>query len=80
MKTITAEELDKKFDDGEDISEYVDWSKATRPGLALVHVDLDLPAGVLSDLDREAMRLGLTRQSLVTRWLKERLEAGRQGK
>ena len=30
-KTITAKEFDKKFDNGEDISEYLDFSKATRP-------------------------------------------------
>lgn len=80
MKTITAAELDEKFDNGEDISEYLDWSKASRPNLELKHVDIDLPAWMLRDLDREADRLGVTRQSLVVEWIKERLEASRQSK
>lgn len=33
-KNITTEELDRMFDEGEDISEYVDWSKARRPRIA----------------------------------------------
>jgi hypothetical protein len=80
MKTITAAELDEKFDNGEDISEYLDWSKASRPNLELKHVDIDLPAWMLRDLDKEAERLGVTRESLVTQWIKERLEASRQSK
>ncbi|WP_205837164.1 type II toxin-antitoxin system BrnA family antitoxin [Neorhizobium sp. T25_13] len=80
MKTITAEEFDKKFDDGEDISEYVDWSKVTRPGLEPKRVNIDFPTWVVNGLDQEAQRLGVTRQSLVKLWIAERLEARRQGK
>jgi hypothetical protein len=80
MKAITAEEFDKKFDDGEDISEYVDWSKATRPGLEPKRVNIDFPTWVVNGLDQEAQRLGVTRQSLVKLWIAERLEASRQGK
>ncbi len=80
MKTITAEEFDKKFDDGEDISEYVDWSKVTRPGLEPKRVNIDFPTWVVNGLDQEAQRLGVTRQSLVKLWIAERLEASRQGK
>ena len=32
MKTIRAEEFDRMFDDGEDISEYIDWDYAGEPG------------------------------------------------
>jgi hypothetical protein len=80
MKTISAEDFDKKFDDGEDLDDYVDWSKATRPGLELVHVDVDLPEEVLRKVDAEAARLGRTRQSLMAEWIAERLESGRPGK
>ncbi|CAN7412945.1 type II toxin-antitoxin system BrnA family antitoxin [Neorhizobium tomejilense] len=80
MKTVTAEEFDKKFDDGEDISEYVDWSKVTRPGLEPKRVNIDFPTWVVNGLDQEAQRLGVTRQSLVKLWIAERLEARRQGK
>lgn len=80
MKTISAEDFDKKFDDGEDLDDYIDWSKARRPGLELVHVDIDLPEKVLRRVDAEAARLGVTRQSLMANWIAERLEFGRGGK
>jgi hypothetical protein len=80
MKTITTAELDEKFDNGEDISEHLDWSKATRPGRELTNVDIDLPAWMLRDLDKEAERLGVTREALLTQWIAERLEISRQSK
>lgn len=80
MKTISAEDFDKKFDDGEDLDDYIDWSKARRPGLEMVHVDIDLPEKVLRSVDAEAARLGVTRQSLMANWIAERLEIGRGGK
>ncbi|MES5043832.1 CopG family transcriptional regulator [Rhizobium nepotum] len=80
MKTISAEDFDKKFDDGEDIDDYLDWSTATCPGLEMVHVDVDLPEDVLRRVDAEAARLGTTRQSLMAKWIAERLETGRHAK
>lgn len=80
MKTISAEDFDKKFDDGEDLDDYIDWSKARRPGLEMVHVDIDLPEKVLRRVDAEAARLGVTRQSLMANWIAERLEFGGGGK
>jgi hypothetical protein len=73
MKTISAAELDRKFDDGEDIDEYIDWSSARRPNLELKRVNVDFPAWVVTGLDREARRLGVTRQSLIKIWIAERL-------
>jgi hypothetical protein len=72
-KQITAEEFDRMFDDGEDISEYVDWSKARRPGLEPKRVNVDFPAWVVNGLDREARRLGVTRQALIKMWIAEKL-------
>lgn len=72
-KKITAEEFDRMFDDGEDISAYVDWSKARRPGLELKRVNVDFPEWVVNGLDREARRLGVTRQSLIKLWIAEKL-------
>jgi hypothetical protein len=62
---ITAEELDRRFDDGEDISEFLDWSRATRPGLEPRRVNEDFPSWMISRLDFEADRLGVPRQSLI---------------
>jgi len=73
--TITAKELDRRFNEGEDISAYLDWSKATRPGLEQRRVNVDLPAWMINSLDIEAKRVGVTRQSIVKVWLAERLKA-----
>ena len=73
--TITAKELDRRFDDGEDISAYLDWSKATRPGLEQRRINVDLPSWMINSLDTEAKRVGVTRQSIVKVWLAERLKA-----
>ncbi|MNE35754.1 type II toxin-antitoxin system BrnA family antitoxin [Agrobacterium tumefaciens] len=80
MKTISAEEFDRKFDQGEDIDEYLDWSTARHAGLDLVRVDINLPENVLRKLDGEATRLGTTRQSLVAKWIVEMLENSHSGK
>lgn len=72
--SITAEELDEKFDNGEDISAYVDWSKARRPNQEARRVNVDFPAWMVERLDREAGRLGVTRQSVIKMWIAERLK------
>lgn len=79
IKTISAEEFDRKFDAGEDISEYIDWENAKRPGLEIKRVSLDLPNHFLVKLDNEATLRGITRQSLIKVWLYDRLarEAGK---
>jgi hypothetical protein len=72
-KPITAEQLDEMFDNGEDISAYVDWSKARRPIQEPRRVNVDFPAWMVRDLDKEAGRLGVTRQSLIKMWIAEKL-------
>ena len=73
VKIITAQELDEKFDNGEDVSAYFDLSKARRPNLEARRVNVDFPAWVVEGLDREARHLGVTRQSVIKMWLAERL-------
>jgi hypothetical protein len=70
---MKPQELEKKFDDGEDVSEYFDWSKAQRPNLEPKRVNVDFPKWMVNGLDREAARLGVTRQSLIKMWIAERL-------
>ena len=74
VKTISAEEFDRMFDDGEDISDYVDWSNATRPGRAIKRVNVDFPDAMVRRLDKEAARRGVTRQALIKMWLADRLD------
>jgi hypothetical protein len=71
---ITAEDFDKAFDNGEDMSAYLDWGSARRPGLEPRRVNVDFPNWVVQGLDREAERLGVTRQALIKMWIAERLE------
>lgn len=78
MQKITAEEFDRKFDDGEDISAYLDWSKATRPNLEPVEMTVVVKRGTLLRLDRRAKELGLSRDALLESWLTEKLEDQRK--
>ena len=71
---MKAKELDKKFDDGESIIEHFDLSKATRPNQEAKRVNVDFPVWMVESLDREARRMGVTRQSVIKVWIAERLE------
>ena len=73
-KFMKAEEFDKKFDNGEDISDYLDMEKARRPGLEQKRVNVDFPKWMIHSLDKEAKRLGVTRQSIIKIWIAERLK------
>ena len=78
---MTAEKLDKIFDDGEeDILSYLDLSKAVRPGHLAKRVNVDFPSWMISKLDFEANRLGVPRQSLIKVWIAERLSQERRQK
>ena len=70
---MKAREFDRAFAAGEDVDALVDWSKARRPNLQARRVNVDFPAWVVESLDREARRLGVTRQSLIKTWIAERL-------
>jgi len=71
---MKADELDKKFDDGEDISEYLDSSKARRPLQDQKRVNVDFPIWMIQQLDKEAKRLGVPRQSIIKVWVAERFQ------
>ena len=75
MKT-KASDFDKKFDDGESIIEHLDLSKARRPAEEQKRINMEIPVWMLAALDREAKRLGMTRQSIIKIWLAERLRTG----
>lgn len=75
MKTsMKAEELDARFDRGEDVSSSLDLSKARRPGTEQRRVNVDFPDWMIQALDREAKRLGVPRQSVIKVWIAERLQ------
>lgn len=70
---MKAKDLDKKFDAGEDISKYLDLSRARRVNETPKRVNVDFPAWMIHSLDKEASRLGVTRQSIIKVWISERL-------
>ena len=72
---MKAKELDKKFDMGENISEFLDLSKARRPGQEQKRVNVDFPVWMIRLLDKEAKRIGVPRQSIIKTWIAERLQA-----
>jgi hypothetical protein len=71
---MRAEEFDQKFDDGVDITGDLDLGAIHRPALEQRRVNVDFPSWMVDSLDREARRLGVTRQSIIKVWIAERLE------
>jgi hypothetical protein len=71
---MKAREFDKKFDEGGDISQHLDKSKARRPGQEQKRVNVDFPLWMIQLLDKEARRLGVPRQSIIKVWVADRLE------
>ena len=72
---MKAKDLDKKFDSGEDITEFLDISNAKRSGQEQKRVNVDFPVWMIHSLDKEAKRLGVPRQSIIKIWIAERLKA-----
>jgi hypothetical protein len=71
---VKAKELDRKFDAGEDVTRYLDMSRARRPGHEQRRVNVDFPVWMIDSLDREASRLGVPRQSLIKILIARHLE------
>ncbi len=73
-KPITAEEFDRKFDAGEDVSEYVNWEKGKWVPPSVQRVNVDVPIPMVIALDKEASRIGVTRTALIKMWLAQNLD------
>lgn len=72
---MKANDLDKRFDEGvDDVIDDFDLATATRPNRTQKRVNVDFPVWMVESLDREADRLGVTRQSIIKVWIAERLE------
>ena len=68
-ETINAKEFDRRFEAGDDVSMFMDLSKATRPGREFQRVNVDFPKAFLAEIDHEAERIGVPRQA----WIKAAL-------
>ena len=69
-RPVTAEEFDRLADlpvdhPGGDLTPYLDLSKARRPGREVQRVNVDFPVDLLHAIDREATRIGVTRQAFI---------------
>jgi hypothetical protein len=73
---MKAKKFEQQFDEDLDITASLDLSKAKRVLQAQKRVNVDFPTWMVDSLDREASKLGVTRQSVIKVWLAERLEAG----
>lgn len=73
-KKIKAEDFDKKFEAGENISEFLDLKKAT----VVQRVNVDFPAWMVDLLDCEAIKMNVSRQAIIKMWIRERLDPGRR--
>ena len=72
---MKAKVFDKKFDDDKlDVISNLDLSTAKRPNQSQKRVNVDFPTWMIESLDKEASRIGVTRQSIIKVWLAERLE------
>jgi len=71
---MKAKKFDSDFEADKDITDSLDLSKARRPLQEQKRVNVDFPTWMIESLDREAGRLGVTRQSIIKVWLAERLE------
>ena len=75
---MKAKKFDADFDSGKRVTASLDLSRARRPLQEQKRVNVDFPTWMIESLDREAGRLGVTRQSIIKVWLAERLEQAAQ--
>lgn len=71
---MKAKKFDADFDRGKNVTAALDLSRTRRPLQEQKRVNVDFPTWMIESLDREAGRLGVTRQSIIKVWLAERLE------
>jgi hypothetical protein len=64
-EALSAARLDEMHDAGEDLSKYLDLAGARRPGRRVQRVNVDFPVDLLSAIDREAKRIGVSRQAFI---------------
>lgn len=74
---MKAAKFDKKFDDGENTIDELDAAQARSPGEETKRINVDFPVWMVAALEREARRLGVTRQSIIKMWLAEHLQQER---
>ena len=64
-RSLTAASLDALHDAGVDLSAHMDLAGKKRPGRDVQRVNVDFPVELLLEIDRQARRLGVTRQAFI---------------
>ncbi|MDP3542034.1 MAG: CopG family antitoxin [Elusimicrobiota bacterium] len=77
-KPITGEEFDRMFDEGKDITPYLDLERAVFVRPKIKRVNVDFPDWMVKKLDEEADKLNVSRQAIIKMWLRERLDPRRR--
>lgn len=77
FSTLTAEQIDKKFDDGEDVLEYFDLENpqvnAPMRSVEQKRVTLTMPKWMIQGLDKQAADLAISRNAVINTYLAEKL-------
>ena len=71
---MKAKDFDKAFNDGEDITSALDKGRARRLNQDQRRVNVDFPQWMVDSLDKQARRLGVTRQSIIKLFIAEHLK------
>ena len=74
-----SEAEERKFWENHDSTEYLDWSKATKPNFpnlkpSTKSISLRLPSGLLDRIKVAANKRDVPYQSLIKTWLAEKLD------
>lgn len=67
-ENTTAENLEEKFDRGENVLDYFEDQPTAK------RVNLDVPAWAVRVIDKEANRRGMARQQLIKHWIIDRVD------
>ena len=73
---MKAKDFDKKFDEGEDVTSLVNKKRARRLNQSIKRVNVDFPQWMIDSLDKQAKRLGVTRQSIIKLFVADHLKQG----
>lgn len=70
----TSSEFDQRFDDGEDIHDLLNMSKATIINHGKkVRITLDMAESLVKEIDEIRTRIGVDRGTLIKVWLYEKI-------
>ncbi|WP_200763253.1 type II toxin-antitoxin system BrnA family antitoxin [Nitrosophilus alvini] len=73
---MKAAEFDKKFDENESVIEDLDLKKIKKPNLQIKRINIDFPLWLVEKIDKEAKKLGVSRQAIIKMWLAQKVEHG----